>query len=96
MAYITITGHVDGLHKSGRGFSIREDYRKSDGTDGSTWSTVFPKPDAPIVTEGQKVTVSGNPGASAQVKDDGTARARIVVNNAAIELAHTEPEPEPF
>jgi hypothetical protein len=96
MGYIRITGTVDGLHKSGRGFSIREDYKKSDGTDGSTWSTVFPKNDTPDVRDGQKITVSGNPGANATIKDDGTARARIVINNAAVELADLEPEPEPF
>ncbi len=96
MGYIRITGTVDGLHKTGRGFSIREDYKKQDGTDGATWSTVFPKNDSPTVTEGQKITVSGTPGASATVKDDGTARARIVVNNAAVEIADAEPEAEPF
>lgn len=96
MGYIRITGNVDGLHKSGRGFSIREDYTKQDGTSGSTWSTVFPKSDSLDVTDGQKITVSGNPGASATIKDDGTARARVVINNAAVEYADAEPEAEPF
>ena len=96
MGYIRITGTVDGLHKTGRGFSIREDYKKQDGNDGSTWTTVFPKMDAAPVTDGQKITVSGNPGASATIKDDGTARARVVINNATVELSDAEPDPEPF
>jgi hypothetical protein len=57
---------------------------------------VFPKNDSLNVTDGQKITVSGNPGASATIKDDGTARARVVINNAVIEYADAEPEPEPF
>lgn len=95
MTYATTVGVIDGVHTKGNGFSLREEFTKRDGTVGNSWITVFPKTSDFIPVDGTTVSVAGSVTASANLKDDGTIRTRLVVNNATIEI-RTEPTEEPY